>query len=167
VDGATYPFAQRVGPVWLVAVNSATGNRWSWDASGTVGAAQLGRLRRLLVHLGPGPRILVTHYPVRLASGRRERRSHGLPNLAEVLAVAADGGVCLWLHSHRHGAYRLTLPGVAPFPIVCAGSSTQRGLWSYGAYTIDGLHFQGVRRVFQPDGGDFADGDVFDFELVG
>src|SRR5438105_13181475 len=48
VDAATYPFAQRVGHVWLVAVNSATGNFWSWDASGTVADTELDRLKRLL-----------------------------------------------------------------------------------------------------------------------
>ncbi len=34
VEDFTYPFAQKVGPVWLVAANSCTGNRWTWDASG-------------------------------------------------------------------------------------------------------------------------------------
>src|SRR5207248_9859364 len=34
VDGTVYPFAQRVGHVWLVAVNSCTGNFWPWDAGG-------------------------------------------------------------------------------------------------------------------------------------
>lgn len=58
VDGETYPFAQRVGPVWLVAVNSATANRWAWDATGAVGEAQLGRLGRLLQRLEGGPRVL-------------------------------------------------------------------------------------------------------------
>jgi 3',5'-cyclic AMP phosphodiesterase CpdA len=167
VDGAIYPFAQRVGHVWLVAVNSATGNRWSWDASGAVDAGQLDRLQRLLRQLGPGPRILVTHYPVRLASGRRERRSHGMRNLPDVLAVAAEGGISLWLHGHRHGAYRLTVPNLARFPIICAGSTTQSGQWSYGSYTIDGRDFHGVRRVFQPDGSHFTDGEGFEFELVG
>src|SRR5262249_17045139 len=63
VDGAVYPFAQRVGPVWVVGLNSATGNRWVWDASGRVGEDQLRRLGLLLDQLEPGPRILVTHYP--------------------------------------------------------------------------------------------------------
>src|SRR5262245_1048597 len=64
VGNAAYPFAQRAGPAWLVAVNSAAPNRWAWDASGRVGAEQLGRLERLLDRLEGGPRILVTHYPV-------------------------------------------------------------------------------------------------------
>ena len=51
-----YPFAQRVGPVWLVAVNSAVANRWPWDARGAVGAAQLERLEELLETPGRRPR---------------------------------------------------------------------------------------------------------------
>src|SRR5262249_48481718 len=48
VDGETYPFAQKVGPVWLVAVNSATANRWAWDARGAVGPAHLQPLEPFL-----------------------------------------------------------------------------------------------------------------------
>jgi 3',5'-cyclic AMP phosphodiesterase CpdA len=165
VDTATYPFAQRVGPLWLVAVNSSTGNFWTWDAGGRVDAAQLDRLRQLLARLEPGPRILVTHYPVVLASGRRERRSHGLRNLAHIVAVAAEGGVCLWLHGHRHGPYYHAHPALAPFPVVCAGSATQRDLWAYGDYTIRGRHFHATRRVFSPRTGAFENGDEFELEL--
>src|SRR5262249_5145779 len=77
IDNETYPFAQRVGPVWLVAVNSATANRWPWDARGAVGAAQLERLVALLDRLDGGPRILVTPYPRALPTGRCERRAPG------------------------------------------------------------------------------------------
>ena len=165
VDGATYPFAQRVGPLWLVAVNSSTGNFWIWDAGGRVDVAQLDRLRRLLERLEPGPRILVTHYPVCLASGRRERRSHGLRNLADLVAVAARGGVCLWLHGHRHGAYQLAEPRLAPFPVICAGSATQHGLWSYGEYAVSDCHCRISRRVFLRATGEFTEGSSFDLEL--
>jgi 3',5'-cyclic AMP phosphodiesterase CpdA len=165
VDGAVYPFAQRIGHVWLIGVNSSTGNRWTWDASGGVDAGQLDRLGRLLKRLEGEPRILVTHYPVCLASGQPERRSHGLRNLADLLAVAGEGGVCLWLHGHRHNAYHLPKTERAPFPIVCAGSTTQSGLWSYGVYTIAGRHLQAVRRVFDLKEGGFREGESFDFEL--
>ncbi|HZU34722.1 MAG TPA: metallophosphoesterase, partial [Gemmataceae bacterium] len=97
IDGARYPFAQRVGPVWLVAVNSCTGNLRPWDASGGVDATQLERLGELLRRLDAGPRILVTHYPVALANGRQERGTHGLRNLQQVVDIAADGDVRLWL----------------------------------------------------------------------
>ena len=166
VDGAVYPFAQRVGSVWLVAVNSSAANRWTWDASGRVGSGQLERLERLLSSLEPGPRILVTHYPVVQASGRGERRSHGLRDLADVVTVAARGGVCLWLHGHRHGPYQHLTSALAPFPVVCAGSATQTGHWSYSEYSIEGDQFHAVRRVFDLKSFDFRDGDAFDLTLT-
>jgi 3',5'-cyclic AMP phosphodiesterase CpdA len=165
VDSAVYPFAQRVGHVWLVGVNSSTGNRWFWDAAGSVGRDQLARLAVLLERLSPGPRILVTHYPVCLASGAPERRHHGLRDLAEVVAVAARGGICLWLHGHRHGAYHHCSRDSAPFPVICAGSATQSGRWSYGEYTIEGNDFQALQRVFCPGQGSFQDSETFDLQL--
>jgi 3',5'-cyclic AMP phosphodiesterase CpdA len=165
VDGATYPFAQRVGHVWLVGVNSAAGNRWFWDATGRVGHEQLARLATLLERLSPGPRILVTHYPVCRDSGARERRWHRLRDLSDLMAVAVRGGVCLWLHGHRHGAYCHGDCDLVPFPVVCVGSATQSGLWTYGEYTIQGEHFHGLRRVYCPEENAFRDGETFDFDL--
>lgn len=164
VDEAVYPFAQKVGPVWLVGVNSCTANRWIHDAGGSVDAGQLRRLEELLRRLEPGPRILVTHYPVCLASGKRERRSHGLRNLADLVRVAAAGGVCLWLHGHRHGPYHLPNPALAPFPAICAGSATQAGHWSYQEYLITGRQLRATRRVFSPKENRFLDG--LSFEIV-
>jgi 3',5'-cyclic AMP phosphodiesterase CpdA len=165
VEGATYPFAQRVGPLWLIAVNSCTGNRWAWDAAGSVGSEQLGRLQALLERLAPGPRILVTHYPICLADGRPEPRHHCLRDLSEVVAVASRGEICLWLHGHRHGDYHLTCSLSASFPVVCAGTATEQGRWSYGLYTIQGRHFHAQRRVFCPEKGRFQDGESFDLHL--
>lgn len=166
-DDQTYPFAQGVGRLWLVAVNSCTGNFWSWDASGAVDRAQLDRLRRLLARLGPGPRVIVTHYPVCLADGQPERRWHGLRNADAVVRVAADGGVCLWLHGHRHGGYYVCNAEAAPFPVVCAGSVTQRGSLGYGEYTIEGRHLSAVRRTFSPESLRFEDRYTFEVELPG
>jgi 3',5'-cyclic AMP phosphodiesterase CpdA len=165
VDEAVYPFAQRVGPAWLVGVNSCTGNRWPWDAGGSVGPEQLRRLDRLLARLDPGPRILVTHYPVWLASGKPERRTHGLRDLADLVAVAVRGGVSLWLHGHRHGSYFHPRTALTPFPVVCAGSATQNGTWSYGDYTLDGRHFRAVRRTFDATKQCFQDVESFELEL--
>src|SRR5205823_4783585 len=71
-----YPFAQRVGPVWLVGVNAARGNWVPWDATGHVGLEQRARLHELLQRLEPGPRLLVIHYPIRLSSGLHEPAHH-------------------------------------------------------------------------------------------
>ncbi|HEV3263029.1 MAG TPA: metallophosphoesterase [Gemmataceae bacterium] len=166
INAALYPFAQRVGPVWLVAVNSCTGNRALWDAGGSVDAPQLHRLGQLLARLEPGPRILVTHYPVALASGKPERRTHGLRNLGDLVRAAAAGGVCLWLHGHRHGHYYLPSPSFAPFPVICAGSATQHGMWSYNQYIIEGLSFHATRRVYAPGQRRFEEAESFQLQLA-
>jgi 3',5'-cyclic AMP phosphodiesterase CpdA len=165
IDDAVYPFAQRVGGLWLVAVNTSTANRWPWDASGAIDAPQLDRLADLLARLPGGPRILVTHYPVCLKSGRPERRTHGLRNLDDLVAVAAAGRICLWLHGHRHGAYHHGSTALAPFPVICAGSATQNGLWSYSEYAIQGEDLTGSRRAYHPASEEFRDGDSFQIRL--
>jgi 3',5'-cyclic AMP phosphodiesterase CpdA len=166
VDDAVYPFAQRVGEYWLIGVNSCTGNVWPWDATGSVGPEQLGRLKRLLEGLGPGPRILVTHYPVYLAGGtRRERPWHGLRDLDDVLAVAARGGISLWVHGHRHTPYHLRESALLPFPVVCVGSATQNGLWSYAEYTLEGNTCRALRRTFDPAATRFRDAESFELPL--
>lgn len=165
VNGAVYPFAQRVGHLWLVGVNSCTGNRWPWDAAGSVDQEQIERLKRLLHRLGPQPRILVTHYPVCLPDGRPERRTHALRNLATLVRVAAAGGVSLWLHGHVHGTYHLPDPCLPPFPVICAGSATQSGLWGYNRCTVRGLKVHVERRVFDPATGTFRAAQTFDTRL--
>jgi 3',5'-cyclic AMP phosphodiesterase CpdA len=165
VDESVYPFAQRVGPLWLVAVNTSVPHRLPFDASGRAGPEQLARLERLLERLSPGPRVLVTHYPICHDSGRSERRSHGLRDLTRLVDVAARGGICLWLHGHRHGPYFHANPGQAPFPVICAGSATQRGCWSYQLYTIEGSRFTAQRRQFDPRQGAFRDAGEFALEL--
>ncbi|MFN4258225.1 MAG: metallophosphoesterase family protein [Gemmataceae bacterium] len=165
IDAEIYPFAQRVGHVWLVGINSCTGNRWPWDAAGSVGQPQLDRLRELLRRLPPGLRFLVTHYPVRLEDGRPEERIRHLRDLGRVLAVAEQGGVCLWLHGHRHHGYHLLDPRWAPFPVICAGSATQRGVWSYNEYRITDGQLSILRRTYVPEQGGFQDSDTLELRL--
>lgn len=165
VDDAIYPFAQRVGPAWVIGVNSAAANRWAWDASGNVGADQLERLRLLLRRLDPGPRILVTHYPATRASGKLEFRTHRLRDVHALADVAREGGIGLWLHGHLHRPHRHATTFLTQFPSICAGSSTQSRLWSYGEYTILDHHLAGVRRVYDPLSGQFRDAEMFDMDL--
>jgi 3',5'-cyclic AMP phosphodiesterase CpdA len=167
VDGACYPFAQRVGDYWLVAVNSARGNRWFWDARGFVAPDECKRLARLLAHLPPGPRILVTHYPICLADGRPESRSHRLINLDAVLEIAARGGVTLWLHGHRHGFYLHERTRRAAFPVLCAGSATQTDRWSYGLYTLQNRTLEGSQRQFDASADRFCEVSRFSLTLGG
>lgn len=158
IDGETYPFARRVGSIWLVGVNSALGHVMPADASGEVGAAQLQRLERLLAELPAGPRILVTHYPVARPDYEPEKSSHALRNLDSLLAVAAGGGVRLWLHGHRHEWYLLDgSPPRVPFPVICAGSATEAGIGGYNEYTITGTRLRFVRRSIHSESHTFRD----------
>jgi 3',5'-cyclic AMP phosphodiesterase CpdA len=165
VDDAIYPFAQRVGDYCLIGVNSSTGNRWAWDASGRVGPQQIDRLRELLDRLDDAPRILVTHYPVCKASGRRETPWRRLRDLKRLVGVAIDGGVGLWVHGHRHRGYQLPTSRHAPFPLVCAGSATQTRIWSYCEYTLEGTRCRGARRIFDPLSGRFFERDTFEVTM--
>jgi 3',5'-cyclic AMP phosphodiesterase CpdA len=166
VDEATYPFAQQSGGVWLVAVNSARANLLPFDASGRVDEAQLERLARLLDSLVGGTKVLVTHYPVSLADGSPEGFDHGLRNVHAVVDVAVRGGVCLWLHGHRHGSYIVRHSKLAPFPVICAGTATEIGRWSYGEYVIDGARLRGRRRVYSAEEKQFVDGAMFELDLA-
>jgi 3',5'-cyclic AMP phosphodiesterase CpdA len=167
IDSHTYPFAQRHGPLWLVAINSAAPSPWPWDASGEVGQAQRDRLRNLLRTLSSGPRILVTHYPVCLADGRPEKRWHGLRDVAATVRIASEGGVGLWLHGHRHSAYHRPPSNDCPFPTVCAGSVAHAGKASYTEYAIRGANVCALRRVFDVERSEFCDGEAFELELKG
>jgi 3',5'-cyclic AMP phosphodiesterase CpdA len=167
VGDELYPFAQRVGPAWAVAVNSATANRWAWDASGRVGREQLDRLERLLGRLEGGPRILVTHYPVWLANGKRELRARRLHDLDDLVSVCVRGGIGLWLHGHRHHNYHTPPAGHVPFPVICAGSVTQHGLWSYKDYTLTGNRLNVLTRVFDWEKSAFRDDEAYELELPG
>ncbi len=165
VDHHHYPFAQRAGHVWLVGLNSSVANFWTWDATGLVGAPQRERLRQLLNQLPPGPRALVTHYPLARSKGQRERLFHGLRDWREVLRIAADGGVGLWLHGHIHRPFVLHRHHVAPFPVICAGSGTQTGVWVYNEYVITGHRLAMTRRRYSPSEKAYHDQDVFEMEL--
>ena len=167
VDAEVYPFARQVGHVWLVCLNSSTHNRWLTDASGAVGPAQLDRLVRLCGALPPGPRVLVTHYPLRTADGLVEHRQHRLRDHAAVLAAARACGVGLWLHGHIHKRFVLEPTAGIPFPVVCAGSGTQTNRWSYAEYSIDGPAVRGLWRRYDPDADAYVDDGTFDLLMPG
>ena len=159
VDEKPYPFARKIGDIWLIGVNSAMANSSPWNATGKVGSAQLDRLKDLLDILDDGPRILVTHYPVCLANGRPERSVRALKDLDQLLTVARQGKISLWLHGHRHNHYIISPDSVVPFPVICAGSATQEKLWSYGEYTISQGTIQINQRIYQPAQNRFIDQD--------
>jgi 3',5'-cyclic AMP phosphodiesterase CpdA len=161
-----YPFARKVGHVWLIALNSAKPNLLAWDASGRVGAAQLRRFRDLCGTLDYGPRVVVSHYPLLMENHRPEPYWHRLRDWARARDAAAECGVGLWLHGHRHRWYALPAAPELPFATICAGSSTQTGRWGYHDYTIDGTHLTAVRRVYELASGTFVDAERFELDLA-
>jgi 3',5'-cyclic AMP phosphodiesterase CpdA len=165
VGNSYYPFARKVGHVWLIAVNSARANFWPWDASGKVGEKQLARLRELCATLDPGPRIVVSHYPILMPNRKPEPRFHRLRDWRRVRDVATECGVGLWLHGHKHTWYVLPAGENLPFAAICAGSGTQTKRWGYHEYEIDGRRLAGLRRVYDPVAGAFIDADRFELEL--
>jgi len=166
IDQHVYPFVQKAGPINLIAVNSAQANLFVWDSRGRVGRPQQRRLIDLMLRLPPGPRIMVTHYPLVLDSGLPERRWRRLRDADQMRALASVGGVRLWLHGHRHGSYFRNEDDWLPFPIVCAGSATQAGMWSYNEYTFVDGQMHGRKRIWSPDNGAFVDGDGFSIPFV-
>jgi 3',5'-cyclic AMP phosphodiesterase CpdA len=158
VEGHPFPFAQKAGHAWLIAVNSSTANWWTFDASGAIGGEQLARLKALCSSLDAGPRILVTHYPLRASRRQVERRSHRLRDHAAAIAAAKECGISLWLHGHIHKPYYLEAGGDLPFPTICAGSCTQTNRWCYNDYTLDGNRLTIVQRKYSRESHSFSDG---------
>jgi 3',5'-cyclic AMP phosphodiesterase CpdA len=165
VGESHYPFARKVGHIWLIGVNSARANVLPWDASGKVGEKQLERLRELTATLDAGPRIVVSHYPILMPGRKPEPRFHRLRDWRRVRDVAAECGVSLWLHGHKHAWYVLPAGENLPFAAICAGSGTQTKRWGYHEYAIDGWKLAGLRRVYDPAAGAFTDADTFELEL--
>jgi 3',5'-cyclic AMP phosphodiesterase CpdA len=164
-DTHTYPFARKVGHVWLIALNSAKPNVLPWDATGRVGEAQLERLKALCGKLDAGPRVVVSHYPLLTRGRRPEARWHRLKDWREARDAAAACGIGLWLNGHKHVWYVLPAGDGQPFPSVCVGSSAQVKLWGYHEYAIDGHRLRGQRRVYDPAARTFADADTFELDL--
>jgi 3',5'-cyclic AMP phosphodiesterase CpdA len=168
LDGERYPFVRRVGDVAFFCVNSARANWLPWDARGAVGDPQLERLRRLLASptFAGTTKVLVTHYPILLADGVPEKGHHGLRDVQQLVDAAKAGGVGLWLHGHRHHPYAHPAGAGLPFPVICAGSATQRGIASYFEYALEGNRLTAERRVYRPETGRFNMADGFAVSLV-
>ena len=109
---------------------------------------------------------MVTHYPLCLESGIAEGRFRRLRDARLLRDLARDAGVKLWLHGHRHVNYSRHGDASLPFAVVCAGSATQFGRWSYNEYTFVDGQMHARRRVWSPDKSAFIDGDGFSIPFV-
>jgi hypothetical protein len=99
------------------------------------------------------------------ASGWREPFLRHLRDLDAVIKVCEKGRVAAWLHGHIHAAFHFPKGPYAPFPIVCAGSATQTGLWSYGEYEIVGRALKAGVRSYDLESETFHELRTFEVEL--
>lgn len=98
VDGATFPFLRRRGPLALIGVSSAVPTL-PLMATGTLGRAQLDALDKVLAQLSSEQafRVLLVHHP--LQSNSRIKR---LTDSRQLRALLKRHGVELVLHGHDH-----------------------------------------------------------------
>jgi hypothetical protein len=117
-----------------------------------VGIDQLLRLERLLAsdEAKHCIKIIVTHYPLALADGKPERRQRRLRDLHDLLTVAQQFRVQLWLHGHRHESYVVPATPDRSIAAVCVGSGTMHDHWSFGEYTFDQKVMTLRQYTYQP-----------------
>ncbi|MGL4423129.1 MAG: metallophosphoesterase family protein [Gemmataceae bacterium] len=137
LPGHHYPFARSFGPVTVIALQTATPNRNPIDASGEIGADQAARLRELCAKLPPGPRWVLTHYPIVTKDDTIEPHLHRLRDTVRARDIIRDCGIHAWLHGHIHRGY--IAPPTAEWP--CwkwnPGSLTQTDRWSFHRMILD------------------------------
>ena len=51
--------------------------------------------------------------------------------------------------------------------MVCAGSATQNGRWSYKVYTLNDYHLRAQSRIYHARDDRFHDAEVFEVDLPG
>lgn len=122
-SGEEFPKVRRRGPLALVNLCSATPTQ-PLLATGRLGAAQLGRLERVLKDLASETlcRVVTLHHPPvsGVVSGRKS-----LEDGADLRRLLAAHGAELVLHGHAHEAITSVLPGPnGPIPVLGAPSAS-------------------------------------------
>ncbi|MFO0725831.1 MAG: metallophosphoesterase [Myxococcota bacterium] len=142
VAAPQYPFEKPLAAgVTLVLVDVTRATR-PFDSSGWCGPQQLQALREILERRREGFLAVALHYGLLRKDGARDRRTHGIRDDRELLALLDDPNlhVDLVLHGHMHGAYRV---GTERRSIGCAGSATDLAHGcGFDVYDID----PGTRR---------------------
>jgi 3',5'-cyclic AMP phosphodiesterase CpdA len=161
-----FPMLRVRGEVALVGLCSAqpTG---LFQASGTIGSAQLARLGERLRELrGRGLcRVVLVHHPPTDEGLPRRRR---LLDSAELRAVLAREGAELVIHGHRHRTALGQLQGPeGPIPVAGVRSASDIGesehkRAQYHLYRIERAHGSRFRLSLSIRGYDVARGDVVD-----
>lgn len=144
-DGNTsghYPFVKKRGPVALIGLNTGVPTR-PFDASGTLGEAQIGRLAAQLGHLAQEGlfRVVLIHHPP-VSPRPPDKR---LRDKEDFLRAIAAQGAELVLHGHDHvqalvwldGPNGTRVPAIG-VPSASAAPNTVKDAAAYNLYRIGG-----------------------------
>jgi 3',5'-cyclic AMP phosphodiesterase CpdA len=159
--GAGFPTLRRRGDFALVGVCSANPTR-PLLASGTIGAAQLERLEKLLGELdGAGLcRVVLVHHPITEGAVTPRR---ALTDAAALREVLARSGAELVIHGHGHHQHFATTPGPAgAIPVVGVASASDVRHAQYHLYDFErqgeGFAIRVRMRDYDAERGAFAPG---------
>ena len=161
LDGP-YPIVKLVArDVALIGLTSARVPISPGFAAGWIGKAQRQRLAELLKAPELRDRMIFVacHHAPYKASGASDRKSHGLLDASQLLAVLKEGKVAGLGHGHIHKRYRVDKPGQPP--VFCAGSSTERGHRGFFRYEL-GEGSLTAEAVHVEDGPSARSGEVAD-----
>ena len=141
-DNSGYPFVRKRGPIALVGLNTGIPTPW-FDASGTLGEAQIGRMAAQLGQLAQAGlfRVVLIHHPP--VSPRPPDKRLG--DSAEFLRAIAAQGAELVIHGHDHvqalvwldGPNGTRVPAVG-IPSASAAPNTIKDAAAYNLYRIGG-----------------------------
>ncbi|MEO3429344.1 metallophosphoesterase [Pelagibius sp. CAU 1746] len=137
----SFPFVRYRGPAAIVGLSSAQATPL-FCAHGTLGTAQLERLRTLLRRLGEEGRfrVVLLHHPPSLDNIAWRKR---LVDAVPFREVIAEAGAELILHGHDHnfGVERIPGPGgdvpVIGVPSASAGRASKHPIAHYQLYDIE------------------------------
>ena len=137
-----YPFVKKRGPIALIGLNTGVPTR-PFDASGTLGDAQIGRLAAQLGQLAQQGlfRVVLIHHPP-VSPRPPDKR---LRDTAEFLRAIAAQGAELILHGHDHVQALVWLDGpdgakvpAIGVPSASAAPNTIKDAAAYNLYRIAG-----------------------------
>jgi 3',5'-cyclic AMP phosphodiesterase CpdA len=154
-----FPFLRRREPLALIGLSSAVATA-PLMATGTLGAAQLAALARLLetTRVEGLFRVVLVHHPV--TEGAPWHRA--LTDAGRLRETVAHHGAELILHGHDHHTTVASVAGLAgPVPVIGAAAASlrprpERAGGSYNLFGIEGSagnwHVTMRERRIQPDG---------------
>lgn len=136
-EGARFPFVKNVGELTIVGIDVARPTSII-DSSGLCGPTQRRQLEEILTDGSLRTRfvVLAQHYGLLRAEGQRDRRSHGLRDDLELLALIdrEDVTLDLVLHGHMHRPY---IVKTRRRTIINPGSATDLHVKAFGYHVYD------------------------------